>query len=760
MADTVFSMARTILGSAISKAASAAAEEMSLLMGVQKEIWFMKDELKTMQAFLIAAEALKKKDLLLKVWADQVRSLSYDIEDCFDEFMVHVASQSLTQQLMKLKDRHRIAIQIRNLKSRVEEVSGRNTRYSLIKTEATNTDEAQSFMEDVRNHSAKTINEADLVGFSNHKAELLAMINAQHSDGQAQVICVVGMGGLGKTTLVRKIYESKEGIENKFPYRAWITVSQSFSRIEMLQHMIRQLFGNDCLKSCLEQLQGKAAVQVQVEHLGKYLEEKLSEKRYFVVLDDVWTTDSWICVRDFCLPGTDNRDSLIVITTRDARVAEACTSKSGSKPFTLELKPLEKDHSIELLLRKDEKKRSRLVGRWIAEGLVRARVGMTSEEVGKSYFNELISRSMVQPSRVNLEGVVKSCRIHDIMRDIIVKLSKEEGFVYTSADNVPNLVEENFRHVSCHGSKCSTVVDSVVRHEVIAELHMAYSNCWSETSGVKVPRGIGNLKELQTLETVDIKRTSGKAIRELGELSKLRKLSVTTKGATEKKCMTLCKVIQKLSSLGSLQIEAGKGETVEWLDSVSSPPPLRTLSLYGRIGDKVDWFRNLTQLVKLRLCWSELEGKAVKIFGALPHLMLLVLRGDYSYAGKELVFRAPDFLNLRKLAIGGARELMEIRFEQNASPKTVADPGINGIKHLPNLKEISLGYESKVARLGMLEEEVRAHPNQPMLRLEEDRSYHDLGDAGGPDEYFDAMESLPDHDGEGAESITPTASNS
>ncbi|RLM56155.1 hypothetical protein C2845_PM10G10870 [Panicum miliaceum] len=63
---------------------------------------------------------MKKKDLLLKVWAEQVRSLSYDIEDRLDEFMVHVGSRSLSQQLTKLKYRHRIAVQIRNLKARIE----------------------------------------------------------------------------------------------------------------------------------------------------------------------------------------------------------------------------------------------------------------------------------------------------------------------------------------------------------------------------------------------------------------------------------------------------------------------------------------------------------------------------------------------------------------------------------------------------------------------------------------------------------------
>ena len=68
MGETVLSMARSMLNAAISKAASAAADEMSLLMGVRKDIWFIKDELETMQAFLVAAEGMKEKDMLLKVW--------------------------------------------------------------------------------------------------------------------------------------------------------------------------------------------------------------------------------------------------------------------------------------------------------------------------------------------------------------------------------------------------------------------------------------------------------------------------------------------------------------------------------------------------------------------------------------------------------------------------------------------------------------------------------------------------------------------
>ncbi|KAI4974479.1 hypothetical protein ZWY2020_047759 [Hordeum vulgare] len=199
MAETVLSMARSMLGGAVNLAASAATAEMSLVMGVRKDIWFIKDELETMQVFLVAAERIKNKDMLLKVWAKQIRDLSYSIEDCLGEFMLHVGSQSLSWRLIKLKDRRRIAMQICELKSRVEEVSNRNIRYNLIKTESPNILEVDSYTDDVRTHLANNIDEAELVGFTKPKEQLIQLMDVDTKDGLAKVICVVGMGGLGES---------------------------------------------------------------------------------------------------------------------------------------------------------------------------------------------------------------------------------------------------------------------------------------------------------------------------------------------------------------------------------------------------------------------------------------------------------------------------------------------------------------------------------------------------------------------------------
>ncbi|XBI76839.1 hypothetical protein VPH35_070029 [Triticum aestivum] len=532
MGETVVSMARLMLRGAITVATSAAAAEVGLLLGVRKDIWFIKDELETMQAFLEVAETIKKKDMLLKVWENQVRDLSYNIEDCLSEFMVHMGSQSFLCRLMKLKDRHRIAIQIHDLKIRVEEVSVRNTRYNLIRMDVSgDIEEVNSHMEDIRNHSASNIDEAELVGFSKPKGELIKLMDVNTKVGLAKVVFVVGMGGLGKTTLARKTYECKEAILNNFSYRAWITVSQTFSKIEMLKDMIMQLFGNEELKQYLKELEGKI---VQVDDLTSYLMEKLLDKRYFIVLDDLWSVDAWRLIKDIAIPSSNIKGSRIIVTTRDIGLAHECTTES----HIYHLKPLQIEEATNLLLRKTGKTRKDIendedmrtmvskvvkkcgclplailaIGGMLATKAIemwesiykeipfelesnpsleamrrmvtlsynhmpshlkscflylsifpedfeikRSNGGVNIVDVGIRYFAELMNRNMIQPSRVNIEGIVKSCRVHDIMRDVMVSISRDENFVHLVRDSEASIIEGNYRHVAYHGSKCQNI---------------------------------------------------------------------------------------------------------------------------------------------------------------------------------------------------------------------------------------------------------------------------------------------------------------
>ncbi|XP_048236051.1 disease resistance protein RPM1-like [Ricinus communis] len=74
-------------------------------------------------------------------------------------------------------------------------------------------------------------------------------------------------------------------------------------------------------------------------------------------------------------------------------------------------------------------RRTNLVRLWVVERIVKEKQGLTMEEAAEDYFNELVSRSMIQVVEVDFSYRVKTCRLHDLMREIIQLKSKEESFV-------------------------------------------------------------------------------------------------------------------------------------------------------------------------------------------------------------------------------------------------------------------------------------------------------------------------------------------
>ncbi|KAL1222092.1 putative disease resistance RPP13-like protein 2 [Cardamine amara subsp. amara] len=120
------------------------------------------------------------------------------------------------------------------------------------------------------------------------------------------------MGGLGKTALARKIYNTCD-VKTRFEYRGWTSVSQEYKTRDMLMRIIRSLgvaSGEE-----LEKIRILAEEELEV-----YLHNILEGKRYLVVVDDIWEKEAWESLKR-ALP-CNHKGSRVIITTRIRAVAE------------------------------------------------------------------------------------------------------------------------------------------------------------------------------------------------------------------------------------------------------------------------------------------------------------------------------------------------------------------------------------------------------------------------------------------------------
>jgi disease resistance protein RPM1 len=81
-------------------------------------------------------------------------------------------------------------------------------------------------------------------------------------------------------------------------------------------------------------------------------------------------------------------------------------------------------------------KKDSLIWKWVAEGFIDGKPGTRLFELGERYFNDLINRSLIQVGKDDWDGTVSRCCVHDMVLDLMRKLSSEENFNAILGDNI------------------------------------------------------------------------------------------------------------------------------------------------------------------------------------------------------------------------------------------------------------------------------------------------------------------------------------
>ncbi|KAL6641751.1 hypothetical protein ACP70R_019932 [Stipagrostis hirtigluma subsp. patula] len=329
MAGSMVSASTGAVNSLLGKLATLMGEEYAKLKGVRKEVASLEEEFKSMQAFLEHLAGMDELHPQAKEWKKQVTGMSYDIEDCIDDFMHRLgrndASAGFVKKtarvLKKLRARHQIASKIQEIKVRVKEVNERRMRYWLDDCNPKHS----SVVADPR-VLAIYKEAAGLVGIDGPREELVNLLMGEEQE--LKVASIVGFGGLGKTTLANQVYSQ---IKEQFECRAFVSVSQKPDIPKLLRKILLETNGP------------ASSHTNELDDLNN-VKEHLRNKRYFIVIDDLWDSLAWDAIS--CAFPENNNSSRILTTTRIYSVAIACCS--SSKKYVYQMKSLNDEHSRRL----------------------------------------------------------------------------------------------------------------------------------------------------------------------------------------------------------------------------------------------------------------------------------------------------------------------------------------------------------------------------------------------------------------------------
>ncbi|VAI00209.1 unnamed protein product [Triticum turgidum subsp. durum] len=465
------SLLMPLLGSVAAKAGDALVAELLRAWGLDKSRRKLERHLAAVQCILLDAEVKSRTNPGVRKWINDLKTAAYQADDVLDEFRYEALRRRVAQlrraaQIRRCSTARKVLTYFtvnsplvfclsmsRKMKEALdiidELVVEMNNFHFLQHTETSTI---------VHPHTHSHVDELEVVGRQYDKEQVVKILlghsHVSNNDkNNVMVLPIVGMGGIGKTTLAQLVHNDQRVVQH-FELVLWVCVSDKFIIEEIIQSIIEVA----TMKKC---------DLTQMETLQKELSRVLGKKRYLLVLDDVWNEDEqkWDAMRSL-LCSHAGSGSAIIVTSRSDQVA----SIMGTLPLH-HISLLDDDQSWELFHRKafgsEVEKNEELIS--VAKNIVRKCKGLP-----------LAIKTIAALLRSKHHSQWSSVVDSDVWKDDIL----------TVTGIVPAL-QLSYDHLSSEAQICFSFCaifpkDSLMDKDTLIQLWMANDFIASETRGQQI----------------------------------------------------------------------------------------------------------------------------------------------------------------------------------------------------------------------------------------------------------------------------------
>ncbi|KAB2608223.1 disease resistance protein RGA1 [Pyrus ussuriensis x Pyrus communis] len=288
MAELAFPLASRLIG----RLGSIASEEICLAWSVKADLQKLGRTMSTIRDVLLDAEEKQAHNKELRSWVRQLKDVFLDAEDLLDEFECEALQRQVvrgshtTTKVRRFFSRSnpvafrlRVGHEIKDIRERLHELKD-DKNFADLRTN--------------RNTSHSFVRASEVIGRETEKIKVVDLLMIQGDDHQGgdngrnvSVIPLVGLGGLGKTTLAKLVYNDLR-VVGSFDLRMWQHVSVDFD----IHRLAKEILGSAVGTHISEGL--------SLDQLQEQLRDALKDKKFLLILDDVWNEDSikWSELRD------------------------------------------------------------------------------------------------------------------------------------------------------------------------------------------------------------------------------------------------------------------------------------------------------------------------------------------------------------------------------------------------------------------------------------------------------------------------------